>query len=569
MEKLVNPTVQGGGGFGNSMAVGGQIGFIGVPGDDNAKGINAGAVQVFLAGQWFNNWHSQSSIYPPVVNSGGQFGRAVDAEPGDDVTPFAVAISSLGVDASDIGRVYMYDMESVTPVYKQTITPADSQPGDWIGMDLDLSDNNLIIGASGDDNANGVDAGAAYVYVRSGATWVPQQKLLVSGPSGSANDRMGRSVAISGNHAALASTNYQENLVNDFGGVVVFKRVGTVWSELQVLTGQADPSGGEEFGSSVAMAYDWLVVGAPGATVDGLADAGAIYLYQFNGSSYVLVNRLTDQKPVAGARLGQNVDMAWSHIAATAPGAKLAVTYREYDGVFLQERRVSDPDAAATGSFADGIAVDNAVLFVGDSGDDQGVTTNRGAVYASENPHPLTSGTDDATVASVILPGWDTYGCTRSATNDGQASCGNSNSSPDVWFKYTATSSGRATARTMNGDYDTVLSVHTAAPGTAANQVVCNDDIEVGDRHSLVSFVMTEGETYLIRVSGYNGASGIFGLKLFCPADINQDSQVDFFDYLDFVAAFDAQTTVADFNGDEQVDFFDYLDFAAAFDTGC
>jgi hypothetical protein len=54
-----------------------------------------------------------------------------------------------------------------------------------------------------------------------------------------------------------------------------------------------------------------------------------------------------------------------------------------------------------------------------------------------------------------------------------------------------------------------------------------------------------------------------------CPADFNGDNQVDFFDYLDFAAAFDAEDPSADFNGDNQIDFFDYLDFAAAFDLGC
>jgi hypothetical protein len=51
-----------------------------------------------------------------------------------------------------------------------------------------------------------------------------------------------------------------------------------------------------------------------------------------------------------------------------------------------------------------------------------------------------------------------------------------------------------------------------------------------------------------------------------CNADFNGDNQVDFFDYLDFVQAFDAEDPSADFNGDNQVDFFDYLDFAIAFD---
>jgi len=54
-----------------------------------------------------------------------------------------------------------------------------------------------------------------------------------------------------------------------------------------------------------------------------------------------------------------------------------------------------------------------------------------------------------------------------------------------------------------------------------------------------------------------------------CDADFNGDNQVDFFDYLDFAAAFDAEDPAADFNGDDQIDFFDYLDFVQAFDEGC
>ncbi len=54
-----------------------------------------------------------------------------------------------------------------------------------------------------------------------------------------------------------------------------------------------------------------------------------------------------------------------------------------------------------------------------------------------------------------------------------------------------------------------------------------------------------------------------------CSADFNGDDILDFFDYLDFVAAFAAQEPVADFNNDIVIDFFDYLDFVQAFSTGC
>lgn len=54
-----------------------------------------------------------------------------------------------------------------------------------------------------------------------------------------------------------------------------------------------------------------------------------------------------------------------------------------------------------------------------------------------------------------------------------------------------------------------------------------------------------------------------------CAADINGDGSLDFFDYLDFVAAFSSDDAIADLNGDTEIDFFDYLDYVAAFSEGC
>ncbi|MDX2147038.1 MAG: GC-type dockerin domain-anchored protein [Planctomycetota bacterium] len=60
-----------------------------------------------------------------------------------------------------------------------------------------------------------------------------------------------------------------------------------------------------------------------------------------------------------------------------------------------------------------------------------------------------------------------------------------------------------------------------------------------------------------------------FELCLTCPADVNGDGVVDFFDFLDFAAAYSASAPSADFNGDGVIDFFDFLDFAAFYSSGC
>jgi hypothetical protein len=70
---------------------------------------------------------------------------------------------------------------------------------------------------------------------------------------------------------------------------------------------------------------------------------------------------------------------------------------------------------------------------------------------------------------------------------------------------------------------------------------------------------------------GFGGAtSPVFESPLnICAADFNCDGAVDFFDYDDFVIAFETGDPRADFNNDTAIDFFDYDDFVIAFDAGC
>lgn len=54
-----------------------------------------------------------------------------------------------------------------------------------------------------------------------------------------------------------------------------------------------------------------------------------------------------------------------------------------------------------------------------------------------------------------------------------------------------------------------------------------------------------------------------------CPADLNDDCQVDFPDYLEFLNLYDAQDPRADFAEDGFIDFPDYLEFMNHYDAGC
>lgn len=103
------------------------------------------------------------------------------------------------------------------------------------------------------------------------------------------------------------------------------------------------------------------------------------------------------------------------------------------------------------------------------------------------------------------------------ATEDGASRCDGPGASPDVWFAYTNLVEGRIYAKTAGSAFDTVLSAHAGCPGTPDNAVSCNDNTyDDGEprQTSQLDFYPEAGETYWIRVAGYNGSSGPIELEV-------------------------------------------------------
>jgi hypothetical protein len=133
--------------------------------------------------------------------------------------------------------------------------------------------------------------------------------------------------------------------------------------------------------------------------------------------------------------------------------------------------------------------------------------------------------------AIVACPGSNYTGNTSGATVDGSASCGSSNSTPDVWYKYKPVSNGTLTLDLCDSSYDTVVSVHTGCPGTSSNQVGCADDTGwfgacgwLPTSQSYLQVSVTANTMYYIRVSGKNGATGDFSMVLSGPACAPSDT---------------------------------------------
>jgi hypothetical protein len=87
-----------------------------------------------------------------------------------------------------------------------------------------------------------------------------------------------------------------------------------------------------------------------------------------------------------------------------------------------------------------------------------------------------------------------------------------------IWYRWTAPATGSARIDTITSDFDTLLGIYT---GSAVDTltVVASDDQGGGSDTSVVTFGVTAGTTYQIRVDGFFGDTGLVNLHLATAPD--------------------------------------------------
>lgn len=160
---------------------------------------------------------------------------------------------------------------------------SNTDASDWFGEAVAISGDTAVIGArledssatgvGGDQASNGSpSSGAAYVFVRDGATWTQQAYLKAS--NAEAGDWFGAAVAISGDTIVIGAPlerssatgvngNQSSNASADAGAAYVFVRSGTSWSQ-QAYLKSSNTDGSDIFGGAVAIWGETIVVGARG-----------------------------------------------------------------------------------------------------------------------------------------------------------------------------------------------------------------------------------------------------------------------------------------------------------------
>jgi hypothetical protein len=305
-----------------------------------------------------------------------EFGRTVAID-GD------YAVSGAHFDDDDgggSGSAYVYHRETGGWVQQAKVTASDAAGDDRFGHQVSISGDTLIAGAYRNDD-NGSESGSAYVFTRSGTTWTQQAKLTAD--DAAAGDWFGYSVAINGD-LAVAGAHKDGDGGSSSGSAYVFRRSGTTWSQEAKLTAP-DAAAGDNFGYSVAVSGDRVIVGAYGDD-DGGTGTGSAFIYHWSGSSWDEEDKLTADIPQDSSGFGLSVSISgdyalvgrpWDDHAGDLSGA--AYVYHRDGSTWSQQARLTADNATTYAFFGHHVSISGTRAVVGAFGADGGA--NAGTAY--------------------------------------------------------------------------------------------------------------------------------------------------------------------------------------------
>ena len=153
-----------------------------------------------------------------------------------------------------IGSAYIYIHSGTTWTQQAKLMADDGVGGDRFGVTVAVDGDTVVVGAYKNDGK-----GSVYIYACSGTTWTVQEKLMAN--DGAQDDWFGHNVAINGDKLAVGAPGVEYTDTPGNGSTYMFIRLGAIWTEQAKLTA-SDGAAGDQFGRSVAIAGDTIVVGA-------------------------------------------------------------------------------------------------------------------------------------------------------------------------------------------------------------------------------------------------------------------------------------------------------------------
>ena len=167
-----------------------------------------------------------------------------------------VAASPITDGARGPGAVHVFQHRDSGWRPEDVLPAPEATVRDPFGISMAADDHTLVVGAQFAD-ARGDDSGLAYVFERRNERW--QQAAVLSADDGGAGDEFGNTVSLSG-ETIIVGARLADTAATDAGAAYVFARQNGSWKQIRKLTA-SDPARGDLFGRA-SVDNDAMIVSA-------------------------------------------------------------------------------------------------------------------------------------------------------------------------------------------------------------------------------------------------------------------------------------------------------------------
>jgi hypothetical protein len=364
--------------FGYSVAISGDTVIVGVAGDNFGANVNQGSAYVFVRSD--TTWTQQAKLTAADGANSDQFGISVALD-GDTAL---VGANYTEIDGTAYqGSAYVFFRSGTSWMQQAKLTAADGSLYDVLGVSIALDGDTAVVGAIGDQ----MYRGSAYIFERSGATWTQQAKLNAA--DSTPYDFFGHAVALSGDTAVVTAFADDVGTASDQGSAYVFIRTGTSWTQQAQLIASGGAAS-DQFGDSVAIsrgpAVDTVVVGASNSAISANSSQGSASIFTRSGATWTQQLQINAAAGEAGDRFGSSVAISGNKIAVGVPfndslTGSVFVYSRIGDSWVAPDTQILASDGAASDFFGRSASVSGDYAVVGANLRDVGGNNAQGAAY--------------------------------------------------------------------------------------------------------------------------------------------------------------------------------------------
>jgi len=272
--------------FGRDLAVSGDMIAVGAHNDDIGSNQNQGSAYVFVkpVAGWITATETTKLMASDGI-AGDLFGASI-ALSGDTVVAGAYAHDSDQVNASGKAYVFIQPGDTITATEDARLTASDKADREYFGWSAAIDGDLVVIGAPGETTFDNSGVDSAYVFTRPVGGWSGDltETAILTASDGDISDNFGHSVAISGEYVVVGAP-YDDAGINDNrGSAYFFARPDSGWvsmTETDKLLA-SDGTDNDEFGHAVSVSGSTVAIGVPEDDVNVVNDnIGSVYIFGY------------------------------------------------------------------------------------------------------------------------------------------------------------------------------------------------------------------------------------------------------------------------------------------------